>query len=165
MTHYISKDNDDDNDSNYDNNNRNNKIGLPAIRTYDIVGVAMSALPKKSDARALPVYFKSFNTPDMLTLQSKMAPILSRHRSKCYNIPDLFAKTNKTPRLVWSVVGDKRFIRYITYHMIRLSSSAAAVLRHGYPPCRVLVLEVDSSRDETWPMTQNNIIVNHHQIK
>jgi peptidyl-dipeptidase Dcp len=37
-------------------------------------------------------YISSLNTPDMQIVQSKMAPILSRHRSKCYNIPGLFTK-------------------------------------------------------------------------
>ena len=32
-------------------------------------------------------YISSLNTPDMQEVQTKMAPILSRHRSKCYNIP------------------------------------------------------------------------------
>lgn len=37
-------------------------------------------------------YISSLNTPDMQIVQSKMAPLLSRHRSKCYNIPGLYAK-------------------------------------------------------------------------
>jgi peptidyl-dipeptidase Dcp len=37
-------------------------------------------------------YISSLNTPDMQIVQTKMAPILSRHNSKCYNIPGLFAK-------------------------------------------------------------------------
>ena len=37
-------------------------------------------------------YISSLNTPDMQAVQTKMAPILSRHRSKCYNVPGLFAK-------------------------------------------------------------------------
>eukprot|EP00579_Thalassiosira_antarctica_P004409 CAMPEP_0201878844 /NCGR_PEP_ID=MMETSP0902-20130614/9897_1 /ASSEMBLY_ACC=CAM_ASM_000551 /TAXON_ID=420261 /ORGANISM="Thalassiosira antarctica, Strain CCMP982" /LENGTH=768 /DNA_ID=CAMNT_0048406553 /DNA_START=60 /DNA_END=2366 /DNA_ORIENTATION=+ len=37
-------------------------------------------------------YVSSLNTPDMQAVQTKMAPILSRHRSKCYNIPGLFEK-------------------------------------------------------------------------
>mmetsp|Transcript_7875 Transcript_7875/g.16105 ORF Transcript_7875/g.16105 Transcript_7875/m.16105 type:complete len:705 (+) Transcript_7875:141-2255(+) len=37
-------------------------------------------------------YISSLNTPDMQEVQSAMAPILSRHRSKCYNIPGLFEK-------------------------------------------------------------------------
>ncbi|KAL7543784.1 hypothetical protein ACHAXR_013091 [Thalassiosira sp. AJA248-18] len=37
-------------------------------------------------------YISSLNTPDMQAVQTKMAPILSRHRSKCYNIPGLFEK-------------------------------------------------------------------------
>lgn len=37
-------------------------------------------------------YISSLNTPDMQAVQMKMAPILSRHRSKCYNIPGLFEK-------------------------------------------------------------------------
>ncbi|KAL9185260.1 hypothetical protein ACHAXT_003037 [Thalassiosira profunda] len=40
-------------------------------------------------------YISSLNTPDMQEVQSKMAPILSRHRSKCYNIPGLFEKIEK----------------------------------------------------------------------
>jgi peptidyl-dipeptidase Dcp len=40
-------------------------------------------------------YISSLNTPDMQTVQTKMAPILSRHRSKCYNIPGLFAKVEQ----------------------------------------------------------------------
>ena len=37
-------------------------------------------------------YISSLNTPDMQVVQTTMAPILSRHRSKCYNIPGLFEK-------------------------------------------------------------------------
>jgi peptidyl-dipeptidase Dcp len=37
-------------------------------------------------------YISSLNTPDMQEVQSAMAPILSRHRSKCYNIPGLYDK-------------------------------------------------------------------------
>ena len=37
-------------------------------------------------------YVSSLNTPDLQEVQTKMAPILSRHRSKCYNIPGLFEK-------------------------------------------------------------------------
>ena len=37
-------------------------------------------------------YVSSLNTPDMQEVQTKMAPILSRHRSKCFNIPGLFEK-------------------------------------------------------------------------
>ncbi|KAL7492832.1 hypothetical protein ACHAWT_007934 [Skeletonema menzelii] len=37
-------------------------------------------------------YISSLNTPDMQEVQSAMAPILSRHRTKCYNIPGLFEK-------------------------------------------------------------------------
>jgi hypothetical protein len=37
-------------------------------------------------------YISSLNTPAMQAVQTKMAPILSRHRSKCFNIPGLFAK-------------------------------------------------------------------------
>ena len=37
-------------------------------------------------------YISSLNTPDMQTVQSKMAPLLSRHTSKTYNIPGLFQK-------------------------------------------------------------------------
>ncbi|KAL7554272.1 hypothetical protein ACHAWF_017713 [Thalassiosira exigua] len=37
-------------------------------------------------------YISSLNTPDMQAVQTKMAPILSRHRSRCYNIPGLFEK-------------------------------------------------------------------------
>ena len=32
-------------------------------------------------------YISSLNTPDMQKVQTTMAPILSRHRSKCYDIP------------------------------------------------------------------------------
>ncbi|KAL7543782.1 hypothetical protein ACHAXR_013089 [Thalassiosira sp. AJA248-18] len=37
-------------------------------------------------------YTSSLNTPDMQAVQTKMAPILSRHRSKAYDIPGLFEK-------------------------------------------------------------------------
>ena len=37
-------------------------------------------------------YISSLNTPDMQEVQTKMAPILSRHRSACYNVPGLFDK-------------------------------------------------------------------------
>lgn len=37
-------------------------------------------------------YISSLNTPEMQAVQTKMAPVLSRHRSKCYNIPGLFEK-------------------------------------------------------------------------
>ena len=37
-------------------------------------------------------YVSSLNTPDLQEVQTTMAPILSRHRSKCYNIPGLFEK-------------------------------------------------------------------------
>jgi len=40
-------------------------------------------------------YVSSLNTPDMQEVQTKMAPILSRHRSKCYNIPGLFEKIER----------------------------------------------------------------------
>jgi peptidyl-dipeptidase Dcp len=40
-------------------------------------------------------YISSLNIPDMQAVQTKMAPILSRHRSKCYNVPGLFAKIEK----------------------------------------------------------------------
>ncbi len=37
-------------------------------------------------------YTSSLNTPDMQKVQTKMAPILSRHNSKAYDIPGLFEK-------------------------------------------------------------------------
>ena len=37
-------------------------------------------------------FISSLNTDDMQKVQSKMSPILSRHRSKSYNIPGLFEK-------------------------------------------------------------------------
>lgn len=37
-------------------------------------------------------YTSSLNTPDMQEVQTKMAPILSRHSSKAYDIPGLFEK-------------------------------------------------------------------------
>ena len=40
-------------------------------------------------------FISSLNTPDMQEVQSAMAPILSRHRSKCYSIPGLYDKVKK----------------------------------------------------------------------
>ena len=40
-------------------------------------------------------YTSSLNTPDFQKVQSAMAPILSRHNSKCYDIPGLFEKIEK----------------------------------------------------------------------
>lgn len=40
-------------------------------------------------------YVSSLNTPDMQAVQSRMAPVLSRHRSKCYNVPGLFDKIER----------------------------------------------------------------------
>ena len=37
-------------------------------------------------------FISSLNTDDMQKVQTAMSPILSRHRSKCYNIPGLFEK-------------------------------------------------------------------------
>ena len=37
-------------------------------------------------------FISSLNTEDMQAVQTAMSPILSRHRSKCYNIPGLFEK-------------------------------------------------------------------------
>ncbi len=37
-------------------------------------------------------YISSLNTPDMQIVQTKMAPILSRHTSKTYDIQGLFEK-------------------------------------------------------------------------
>jgi len=37
-------------------------------------------------------FISSLNTDDMQKVQTKMSPTLSRHRSKCYNIPGLFEK-------------------------------------------------------------------------
>jgi len=37
-------------------------------------------------------YISSLNTPDMQEVQTKMSPILSRHNSKAYDIPNLFEK-------------------------------------------------------------------------
>eukprot|EP00584_Thalassiosira_punctigera_P005545 CAMPEP_0172528740 /NCGR_PEP_ID=MMETSP1067-20121228/3022_1 /TAXON_ID=265564 ORGANISM="Thalassiosira punctigera, Strain Tpunct2005C2" /NCGR_SAMPLE_ID=MMETSP1067 /ASSEMBLY_ACC=CAM_ASM_000444 /LENGTH=672 /DNA_ID=CAMNT_0013312701 /DNA_START=216 /DNA_END=2234 /DNA_ORIENTATION=+ len=37
-------------------------------------------------------YTSSLNTPDMQEVQTKMAPILSRHSSKAYDVPGLFEK-------------------------------------------------------------------------
>ncbi len=41
-------------------------------------------------------YISSLNTPDMQEVQSAMASVLSRHRSKCYNIPGLFEKVSSS---------------------------------------------------------------------
>jgi len=40
-------------------------------------------------------YTSSLNTPDLQKVQTTMAPILSRHNSKCYDIPGLFEKIEK----------------------------------------------------------------------
>jgi peptidyl-dipeptidase Dcp len=40
-------------------------------------------------------YVSSLNTPEMQEVQSKMAPILSRHTSQTYNVPGLFEKVVK----------------------------------------------------------------------
>jgi peptidyl-dipeptidase Dcp len=40
-------------------------------------------------------YISSLNTPDMQEVQSKMAPLLSRHTSATYNVPGLFEKVSK----------------------------------------------------------------------
>lgn len=40
-------------------------------------------------------YISSLNTPDMQEVQSSLAPILSRHKSKCFNVPGLFEKVTK----------------------------------------------------------------------
>eukprot|EP00804_Cyclotella_cryptica_P031396 CCRYP_012206-RA/>CCRYP_012206-RA protein AED:0.07 eAED:0.07 QI:0/0/0/1/1/1/2/0/712 len=40
-------------------------------------------------------YVSSLNTPQMQEVQSKMAPLLSRHNSKTYNVPGLFEKISR----------------------------------------------------------------------
>ena len=40
-------------------------------------------------------YVSSLNTPEMQAVQTTMAPILSRHNSKTYDIPGLFVKIEK----------------------------------------------------------------------
>lgn len=40
-------------------------------------------------------YISSLNTPEMQKVQTEMAPILSRHSSKCNNVPGLFEKIEK----------------------------------------------------------------------
>ena len=52
------------------------------LGAYDRAGSLLSKV-----ASVYGNYTSSLNTPDMQEVQTKMAPILSRHRSKCYNIP------------------------------------------------------------------------------
>jgi hypothetical protein len=57
------------------------------LGAYDRAGALLSKV-----SAVYSNYVSSLNTPDMQIVQTKMAPILSRHNSKCYNIPGLFAK-------------------------------------------------------------------------
>lgn len=57
------------------------------LGAYDRAGALLSKV-----SAVYGNYISSLNTPDMQVVQTKMAPILSRHNSKCYNIPGLFAK-------------------------------------------------------------------------
>ena len=57
------------------------------LGTYDRAGSLYSKV-----ASVYGNYISSLNTPDMQEVQTKMAPILSRHRSACYNVPGLFDK-------------------------------------------------------------------------
>ncbi len=57
------------------------------LGAYDRAGALLSKV-----SAVYGNYISSLNTPEMQSVQTKMAPILSRHNSKCYNIPGLFGK-------------------------------------------------------------------------
>ena len=60
------------------------------LGAYDRAGSLLSKV-----ASVYGNYTSSLNTPDMQEVQTKMAPILSRHNSKAYDIPGLFVKIEK----------------------------------------------------------------------
>jgi peptidyl-dipeptidase Dcp len=57
------------------------------LGAYDRAGTLMSKV-----ASVYGNYTSSLNTPDMQAVQTEMAPRLSRHNSKAYDIPGLFQK-------------------------------------------------------------------------
>lgn len=57
------------------------------LGAYDRAGALLSKV-----SAVYGNYISSLNTPDMQAVQTKMAPVLSRHTSKTYDIPGLFEK-------------------------------------------------------------------------
>lgn len=60
------------------------------LGAYDRVGSLLSRV-----SSVYGNYTSSLNTPDMQAVQTEMAPVLSRHRSKTYDIPGLFEKMER----------------------------------------------------------------------
>ena len=71
-------------------------------------------------------YISSLNTPDMQIVQTKMAPILSRHTSKTYDIPGLFEKIeimhemrcDKAKRGEWTSEQERLAERVSQHHQL-----------------------------------------------
>lgn len=60
------------------------------LAAYDRAGAQLSRI-----SAVYGNYVSSLNTPQMQEVQSKMAPLLSRHNSKTYDIPGLFEKITR----------------------------------------------------------------------
>jgi peptidyl-dipeptidase Dcp len=60
------------------------------LAAYDRAGATLSKIYS-----VYGNYVSSLNTPEMQAVQSKMAPVLSRHTSSTYNVPGLFDKVSK----------------------------------------------------------------------
>ena len=60
------------------------------LGAYDYAGALFSRVSSVYGS-----YTSSMNTPDMQTVQTVMAPVLSRHTSKAYDIPGLFEKIER----------------------------------------------------------------------
>eukprot|EP00569_Conticribra_weissflogii_P004735 CAMPEP_0171342302 /NCGR_PEP_ID=MMETSP0878-20121228/13950_1 /TAXON_ID=67004 /ORGANISM="Thalassiosira weissflogii, Strain CCMP1336" /LENGTH=722 /DNA_ID=CAMNT_0011844929 /DNA_START=23 /DNA_END=2191 /DNA_ORIENTATION=+ len=60
------------------------------LGAYDRAGLLLSRV-----SAVYGNYTSSLNTPEMQKVQTEMAPVLSRHNSKAYDIPGLFEKVEK----------------------------------------------------------------------
>jgi hypothetical protein len=60
------------------------------LGAYDYAGALLSRV-----SSVFGSYTSSMNTPDMQAVQTVMAPVLSRHTSKAYDVPGLFEKIER----------------------------------------------------------------------
>jgi peptidyl-dipeptidase Dcp len=104
------------------------------LGAYDRAGSLLSKV-----ASVYSNYTSSLNTPDMQLVQTTMAPILSRHNSKAYDIPGLFRKIESVYKIrneklksgEWTA-EQARFVERVHKKFLRMGAKFDAVTKGEY---------------------------------
>ncbi len=98
------------------------------LGAYDRAGSLLSKV-----ASVYGNYTSSLNTSDMQLVQTTMAPILSRHNSKAYDIPGLFQKIERVYEIRGELTAEQaRFAERVHKKFVRMGAKFDVVTKGEY---------------------------------